>query len=54
VLRRVKGIAITTTAPTWCATRWWRASSMPTTLLGRAHHTRDDLVELLRDARPTA
>jgi hypothetical protein len=32
VLKRVKGIATRTSpAPTWCGTRWWRASSMPTT-----------------------
>ncbi len=32
VLRRVRGIAISHFAsqPTWCATRWWRASSMLT------------------------
>jgi hypothetical protein len=32
VLAKVKGIAMTRfTAPTWCATRWWPASSRPTT-----------------------
>ena len=31
VLKRVKGIAVRASpAPTWCATRWSRASSMPT------------------------
>jgi phosphate starvation-inducible PhoH-like protein len=32
VLAACKGIGFTRfTAPTWCATRWWRASSRPTT-----------------------
>ncbi len=37
VLAGVEGVAFTLfTPPTWCATRWWRASSRPTTRRARA------------------
>jgi rRNA maturation RNase YbeY len=53
VLRGVRGIAFTSSPrPTWCATRWWRASSRPTTRQAHARVVPGPCIRPALDAHP--